>query len=65
MNIKIILYILIIPLTIWGLESLDINKYFKKNRYYQSRIVALFLTLAISYLVTSFFYDFFLNSKFI
>ena len=36
MNIKIILYILIIPLTIWGLESLDINKYFKKNRYYQS-----------------------------
>lgn len=65
MNIKIILYILIIPLTIWGLESLDINKYFKKNRYYQSRIVALFLTLSISYLVTSFFYDFFLNSKFI
>jgi len=65
MNIKIILYILIIPLTIWGLESLDINKYFKKNRYYQSRIVALFLTLAISYLVASFFYDFFLNSKFI
>lgn len=65
MNIKIILYIIIIPLTLWGLESLDINKYFKKNRYYQSRVLALLLTLAISYLVTNFFYDFFINSKFI
>ena len=65
MNIKTILYIIIVPITIWALESLNINQIFKKNRYYQSRIIYLIISLGLSYLVVNFFYDFFLNSKFI
>lgn len=65
MSIKTILYILVVPLTLWSLESLNINSFFKKNRVYQSRMVYLILCLSLSYLVVNFFYDFFLNSKFI
>jgi len=65
MNIKTILYVISVPFILWALESLDLNKFFKKNRYYQARLVYLLLTLALSYLVVNFFYDFFLNSKFI
>ena len=65
MNIKTILYIIVVPITIWALESLNINQFFKKNRYYQARFIYLILSLGLSYLVVNFFYDFFLNSKFI
>lgn len=65
MNIKTILYAVVVPFVLWALESVDLNRFFKKNRYYQSRLVYLFLTLSISYLVVNFFYDFFLTSKFI
>jgi len=65
MNIKTILYVVIVPLTIWALESLNINQFFKKNRYYQARILYLILSLGLSYLVVNFFYDFFTYSKFI
>lgn len=65
MNVKTILYIVIVPITIWALESLNINSFFKKNRYYQARVIYLILSLGLSYLVVNFFYDFFLYSKFI
>ena len=65
MNIKTILYIVVVPFTIWALESLNINQFFKKNRYYQSRILYLILSLGLSYLVVNFFYDFFTYSKII
>lgn len=63
--LKSILYIVIVIISIWALESININNIFKKNRYYQARIVYLFIALALSYLVTNFLYDFFLFSKFI
>lgn len=65
MGIKTILYILVVPITLWALESLNLNSFFKKNRVYQSRMMYLILCLSCSYLVVNFFYDFFLNSKFI
>lgn len=65
MNIKTILYIVVVPITIWALESLNINQFFKKNRYYQSRILYLIVSLGLSYLVVNFFYDFFTYSKII
>ncbi|MFV0250174.1 MAG: DUF1146 family protein [Bacilli bacterium] len=65
MNIKTILYFVITPLVLWSLESIDLKTYFKKNRYYQIITVYLFITISLSYLVVNFFYDFFINSKFI
>ena len=63
--LKTILYIVFTVLSIWALDSINITNLFKKNRYYQSRVLYLFIALGLSYLVVNFFYDFFLYSKFI
>lgn len=64
-NIKTILYIIAVPLSIWALDALNIENKFKKNRYYQSRLLYLMLSISLSYLVVNFLYDFFLYSKFV
>ncbi|MCM1370278.1 MAG: DUF1146 domain-containing protein [Clostridium sp.] len=63
--IKGICYLVVVPLSIWALDSVNINQIFKKNRYYQSRLFYLMISICISYLVVNFFYDFFINTKFI
>lgn len=60
MNIKIILYIVSIPLSIWALDALNIEGKFKKNRYYQSRLLYLMLALSLAYLTVNFLYDFYI-----
>lgn len=65
MNIKTILYLVVVPLVIWALECINIQNLFKKNRKYQATLLYLICSLSLSYLVVNFFYDFFLNSKFI
>ena len=65
MNIKIILYIITVPLVLIGLDSISIENKFKKNRIFQARILIFILTLALSYLVVNCLYDIYLNSKFI
>jgi uncharacterized membrane protein YwzB len=62
MNIKIILYVVMVPLSIWALDSLNIENKFKKNRYYASRVLYLMICLSLSYLVVNFFYDFYVYS---
>jgi uncharacterized integral membrane protein (TIGR02327 family) len=59
MTIKTILYVIILPFSILALDSINIQNVFKKNRYYQARILYLFLSMALTYLVVNFFYDFF------
>ena len=61
--IKAILYILILPFTIWAMEGLDLNKFFKQSRVYQARIMYLMIAMSISYLIVNFLYDFFINFK--
>ena len=61
--IKAILYILLLPFTIWAMDGLDLNKLFKQSRVYQARIMYLMIAMSISYLVVNFLYDFFLNFK--
>ena len=65
MNIKLILYLLITPATIWVLVSLNLEKYFKKGRINQIKLFYLFLTFSISYLVVNFLYDFYTVSQII
>ena len=59
--IKVVLYILIFPFTIWVMDGLDINKIFKQSRIFQARIMYLMIAMSISYLVVNFLYDFFIN----
>lgn len=56
--IKTIFYLIVTPTVMWALDAVRINEIFKKNRYLQSRLVYLFLTLALSYLVVNFVFDF-------
>lgn len=64
MNIKFYLYFLIVPLTIWTLMSLNLEKYFKKGSVNQIRTFYVLITFALSYLIVNFLYDFYLVSKF-
>ena len=55
---KLILYLMIMPLTVWTFDSLNISGIFKKNKVLQARIFYIMLILIISYLLVEFLYDF-------
>ena len=63
MNAKVILYIVVTIITIWSLDAININQLFKKNRVIQARIIYFLIAISIIYLVTNFFWDFFLSTK--
>ena len=56
--VKTIFYIIIAVITLWALDSVRLNEIFKKNRVIESRVIYLFITLSLSYLVVNFIYDF-------
>lgn len=65
MDVKILLYIIIIPLSFIALDSIRIQNVFKEEHIFQARLLYMFLTLALSYLVVNCIYDMFLSTKFI
>lgn len=58
--VKIILYVIVIPLVVWGMDSVNINAIFKKGQsnYYQARILYMLMVISISYLVVNFINEF-------
>ena len=56
--IKFVLYIFVIPLVIYAMDSVNMNGIFKKNKMYQARVFYILLIFGLSYLITSFLYDF-------
>ena len=65
MNYRTILYIIVVPLVIWAMDSVRINEIFKKNKVVQARVFTLLIALGLSFLVVNFICDFFLSYKFI
>ena len=65
MNYRTILYIIVVPLVIWAMDSVRINEIFKKNKVVQARVFTLLIVLGLSFLVVNFICDFFLSYKFI
>ncbi len=63
MTIKLILYFLFFPLTIWSLEAINFEKLLKKDRIIQIQILYFILSMALAYLEVNFCYDVFLNSN--
>lgn len=59
--VKLILYILVIPIVVYAVDSVNINSIFKraKDNYYQARVMYMFIVMIISYLVVNFVNDFF------
>ena len=60
---KLLLYILVTMLVIWAMDSVNINKIFKKNKILQARIFYFLLGISLIYLVTNFIMDLFTVSK--
>ena len=62
--VKLCCYILSAIITVWSFDSVDINKIFKKNQVVKARTFYLIIVLCITYLLTSFLYDFVLIKLF-
>lgn len=65
MNIKTLLYLLAVPFSLFVLDSINLNKIFKKNKITQAKLFYLTIVLLMSYLLVNFIYDFFLVTKLI
>lgn len=58
MKVKLIVYLIVTILVIIGLDSININNIFKKNKVFQARLFYLLLITALVYLVTNFIFEF-------
>ena len=56
--IKFVIYLIVMPLVVYVMDSVNISVIFKKNKVNQARIFYIFLVFALSYLVVNFLYDF-------
>ena len=63
MSVKAFVYVIVSIITIWALDSININGIFKKNKVLQARIFYFFLAFSIIYLVTNFIWDLYLTTK--
>lgn len=61
--IKLALYVVIIPLTMWVLECIKMDNIFKKGRELQIKILFIMISLSLAYLFTNFLYDFALYTR--
>ena len=55
---KFILYLFVLPLVIYTMDSVNFNSIFKKNKVFQARIFYILVMSSLSYLVCNFLYDF-------
>ena len=58
--VKFILYVIVIPIVVFSVDSVNINGIFKKGQsnYYQARFFYMLLVMGLSYLVVNFIVDF-------
>ena len=61
--LKIVLYIILLPLSIYTLQSLNIEKILKLDKQLQARTLILLLSISLTYLSASFIYDFLINTR--
>ena len=61
--LKIVLYIILLPLSIYSLQSLNIEKILKLDKQLQARTLILLLSISLTYLSASFIYDFLINTR--
>jgi len=58
MNYKIYVYVVAIFLSIFALSGINFEKFIKKNRVIEARILVLLLGFALGYLISNFVIDF-------
>ena len=63
MSGKFFIYLAVTFLVVWAMESVNINKLFKKDRIIQARVFYFLLGVSLIYLVTNFLMDLFTSIK--
>ena len=58
--VKLILYLFVIPLVVYAMDSVNINGIFKKGQsnYYQARVMYMFIVMVLSFNIVQFITDF-------
>ncbi|MCD7034646.1 DUF1146 family protein [Metabacillus sp. GX 13764] len=57
--VGLISHLFFIAVTWWALQAVNFEKFIKKNRIVQARILLILLTVAIAALVSNFFMDYY------
>ena len=65
MHYKIYIYVITVLLSTYTLSGVNFEKFIKKNKVIEARILVLLISFALSYLVTNFITDFLSLSKII
>ena len=55
---KFVLYVLVLPLRVFAIDSIDINRILKKGKQRQARVFYILFIFAMSYLIVNFISDF-------
>lgn len=63
MNYKLIVYIISVLVTTFGVSSLDLNRFFKQGKVIEANVMAVVLILAIAELLSNFLINFMEVSK--
>lgn len=58
MSIKVYIYVITLLTSAYALSGINYDAFIKKNKALEARILVILLSMAISYLVTNFIYDF-------
>ena len=58
MNYKTILYTLNLLISIFALSGVNFDKFMKRNKPFEARVIIFILSFASSYLITNFIIDF-------
>ena len=64
MSVKYFIYFIVTIITIWALDSININAIFKKNKIWQARVFYFLLAMALIYLIANFVYDLYQSAIF-
>ena len=63
MNYKVVIYVLSMLASAFAVSSIDLNRFFKKNKVLEANVFAMILIIALAQLVSSFIINFLEVSK--
>lgn len=63
MNYKLLVYVFNIMLCIFSLSGIHFEKFIKRDKVWETRILVMILSLILAYLLTNFIFDFLSVSK--
>lgn len=53
-----VIYLIVMAIVIWTLDSINMNSIFKKNKEYQAKVFYIILVFSLTYLTSNFIISF-------